>query len=90
MHRKCKNIGIMSNIALEGLLYRLKGSLSLDNRQWLAEHLVEPANEATTPYTIEELQARTNHGVQQIEAGNYYTQEDCAQKCEDLIHQFAL
>ena len=80
----------MSEIALEGLLFRLKGTLSLDNRQWLAEHLVEPANEASTPYTIEELETRAENGVQQIKAGNFYTTNECVQRREDLIRQFAL
>ena len=91
MQRKtAKYIITMSEIALEGLLFRLKGTLSLDNRQWLAEHLIEPANEASTPYTIEELQSRAENGVQQIKAGNFYTTTECAQRREDLIRQFAL
>lgn len=79
----------MSDLALEGLLFRLKGTLSLDNRQWLAAHLIEPTTEATTPYTIEELQNRAERGVQEIEQGNYYTSEECSQRRDELISQYA-
>jgi len=81
---------IMSDIALEGLLLRLKSTLSLSNRQWLAEHLVEPAKDAHTTYTVEELQNRADRGVQQIQNGNYMTSEECAKRREQLISQFSL
>lgn len=75
----------MSEVALEGLLYRLKSTLSLSNRRWLAEHLLEPSREAVVPYTIEKLRCRVEHGVEQIEAGHYYSAEECAQRRQQLI-----
>jgi len=80
----------MSEIALEGLLIRLKSSLTLANRQWLAEHLVEPTREIVSSYTIEELCNRAERGVQQIEAGQGIPASECAARREQLIHQYSL
>lgn len=80
----------MSEIALEGLLIRLKSALSLSNRKWLAEHLIEPTREAVAPYTIEELQQRAERGVQQIEKGNFISAKECSKRREQLINQYSL
>lgn len=40
----------MNAVVLQGLLDYLRSTLSMDNRQWLAAHLVEPSAEAI-PYT---------------------------------------
>ncbi len=80
----------MSEVALEGLLFRLKGTLSLSNRQWLAAHLVEPAKESIMPYTIEELQSRAEQGVQQIEKGQFLTADECSQRRQQLMQQYSL
>lgn len=65
----------MSAVVLQGLLDYLKSTLTMDNRQWLAAHLVEPAEE-TRPYTKEELLARAEEAVREIENGKFYTEEE--------------
>jgi len=69
-----QKIRIMSAIALQGLLDYLLGTLSMDNRRWLAAHLVEPANQSAT-YTKEELIERVDAAEADIQAGHYYTNE---------------
>lgn len=65
----------MSAVVLQGLLDYLKSTLSMDNRQWLAEHLVEPSADMR-PYTKEELIARAEEAVREIENGQFYTEEE--------------
>ena len=65
----------MSAIALQNLLDYLRSTLSLDNRQWLAAHLVEPAAVAR-PYTKEELLARVEDAEEDIAAGRFRTEEE--------------
>lgn len=65
----------MSAVALQGLLSYLRATLSADNRQWLAAHLVEPLEKADS-YTREELMARVEEAEADIEAGRFYTEEE--------------
>jgi len=65
----------MSAVVLQGLLDYLKSTLTMDNRQWLAAHLVEPAEE-TRPYTKEELLARVEEAEADIAAGRFCTEEE--------------
>ena len=65
----------MSAVVLQGLLDYLKSTLTMDNRQWLAAHLVEPA-EKMKPYTCEELVARIEEAETDITAGQCYTEEE--------------
>ena len=65
----------MSAVVLQGLLNYLRATLSVDNRQWLAAHLVEPA-EKVEPYTREELLARVEEAEADIAAGRFYTEEE--------------
>ena len=55
----------MSAVVLQGLLDYLKSTLSMDSRQWLAAHLVEPSAEAI-PYTKEELIAETEDPILEL------------------------
>jgi len=71
---KVAKIRNMSAIALQGLLDYLLGTLSIDNRRWLAAHLVEPVNPSAT-YTKEELIERVDAAEADIQAGHYYTNE---------------
>ncbi len=65
----------MSAVVLQGLLDYLKSTLTKDNREWLAAHLVEPTAE-TRPYTKEELLARVEEAEADIAAGRFYTEEE--------------
>jgi predicted transcriptional regulator len=65
----------MSAVVLQGLLDYLKSTLSLDNRKWLAAHLVEPSTE-TRPYTKEELLARVEEAEADIAAGRFRTEDE--------------
>ena len=65
----------MSAVVLQGLLDYLRSTLTMDNRQWLAAHLIEPA-EDLKPYTREELIARIEEAEADIAAGRCYTEEE--------------
>lgn len=65
----------MSTVVLQGLLDYLKSTLTMDNRQWLAAHLVEPSVDAR-PYTQEELLARVEEAEADIAAGRFRTEEE--------------
>ena len=65
----------MSAVVLQGLLDYLRSTLTMDNRRWLAAHLVEPTEELK-PYTCEELIAETEASVADFEAGRFYTEEE--------------
>lgn len=65
----------MSAVVLQGLLDYLKSTLSPDNRQWLAERLVEPSEEVR-PYSREELMARVEEAEADIAAGRFHTEEE--------------
>ena len=74
----------MSAVVLQGLLDYLKSTLTMDNRQWLAAHLVEPATE-TRPYTKEELLARVEEAEADIAAGRFYTEEEMEAFMDDAL-----
>ena len=65
----------MSAVVLQGLLSYLQATLSVDNRQWLAAHLVAPEENAK-PYTREELIARVQEAEMDIAAGRYCTEDE--------------
>ena len=75
-----KNNAYMSAVVLQGLLYYLRSTLTIDNRRWLAAHLVEPS-EILEPYTSEELRTRIETAEADIAAGRYYSEEEM----EDLM-----
>ena len=77
----------MSAVVLQGLLSYLRATLSADNRQWLAAHLVEPA-EKVEPYTREELIARVNEAEADIAAGRFYTEEEMDSEMEKLLESW--
>ena len=74
----------MSAVALQGLLDYLLDTLSASNRRWLAEHLVEP-DVQLKPYTREELIARAEEGVREIQKGNFYTEEEMEKFMDDAL-----
>ena len=65
----------MSAVVLQGLLDYLRSTLTIDNRRWLAAHLVEPS-EILEPYTSEELRTRIETAEADIAAGRYYSEEE--------------
>lgn len=65
----------MSAVVLQGLLDYLKSTLTMDNRKWLATHLVEPSAEMP-PYTKEELIARAEDAEADIAAGRFISEEE--------------
>ena len=65
----------MSAVVLQGLLDYLRSTLTMDNRQWLAEHLIEPTEELK-PYNCEELIAETEASVADFEAGRFYAEDE--------------
>lgn len=77
---------LMSAAVLQGLLEYLKSTLTMDNRQWLAEHLVEPSAESR-PYTKEELVARAEEAVREIENGQFYTEEEMETLMDEALSE---
>lgn len=65
----------MSAVVLQGLLDYLKSTLTMENRQWLAEHLVETGSDVR-PYTKEELLARVEEAETDIAAGRFRTEDE--------------
>jgi predicted transcriptional regulator len=65
----------MSAVVLQGLLEYLKSTLTMDNRQWLAAHLIEPSADVR-PYTKEELMARVEEAEADIAAGRFRTEDE--------------
>ena len=74
----------MSAVVLQGLLSYLQATLSVDNRQWLAAHLVEPVENAK-PYTKEELIARVEEAEADIAAGRFYTEEEVEKEVDKIM-----
>ena len=65
----------MGAVVLQGLLDYLKSTLTMDNRKWLAAHLVEPSAEKP-PYTKQELIARAEDAEADIAAGRFISEEE--------------
>ncbi len=67
----------MSQETLNGLLTYLLGTLSYDNRKWLAKHLLEPkVQDDVIPYTMEEINARLEESEKQIAQGLIYSNDE--------------
>ena len=80
---------LMSAAILQGLLEYLKSTLTMDNRQWLAEHLVEPSAESR-PYTKEELLAETEASVAEAEATRYYSEEEVDEEIDAMFESWKI
>ena len=76
----------MSAVVLQGLLDYLKSTLTLDNRQWLAAHLVEPSAEVL-PYTREELMARVEEAEADIAAGRFRSEGDMEEFMDSALEE---
>lgn len=81
----------MSTATLTSLLDYLYGTLSPSNMRWVAEHLIEHAEEeepSQKPYTIEELHARIARAEADIAAGRVTSHEEVMREWrEELAHQ---
>ena len=73
----------MSEATLQGLLDYLYSTLTPDNMQWLGEHLIEHANPANRPYTMEELNARIDQSERDSAEGKVYDFDDVMREIED-------
>lgn len=79
----------MSAVVLQGLLDYLRSTLSMDNRQWLAAHLVEPSAEAI-PYTKEELIAETEAAVAEAEETHYFSEEEVEAEVDEMFESWKM
>ena len=79
----------MSAAVLQGLLDYLKSTLTMDNRQWLAAHLVEPSVDAR-PYTKEELLAETEASIAEAEATRYYSEEEVEAEVDAMFENWEM
>ena len=77
----------MSTATLTSLLDYLTNALSINNKQWLADHLYQQVykEKGIVPYTIEELQARVAESEAQYAAGEYYSQEEVHRMMDDYV-----
>lgn len=67
----------MSKATLTSLLEFLYGVLSSEDKRWIAEQLIEQANEEELkPYTIEELHERIAKSERDFAEGRYYTHDE--------------
>ena len=80
---------LMSAVVLQGLLDYLKSTLTMDNRQWLAAHLIESA-EDLKPYTREELIAETEAAVEDARAGNFYSEEEVDSEIDAMLESWKI
>ena len=70
-----------ATISLDGLLSFIRSlSLSPDNKEWLAERLVEDARheqaDAPCQYTTEQLEQRLEQSMQSYREGHYCTSDE--------------
>ena len=77
----------MSEATLTNLLEYLYETLTPSNMQWLGEHLIEHANPAVKPYTMEELNARIDQSERDSAEGKVYDFDDVMLEIEK---EFAL
>ena len=63
----------MSIEVLEDLLDYLRSTLDVDNRRWLAQHLMEPDIKR---YTIDELHERIDMAKDDIANGRVYSEAE--------------
>ena len=77
----------MSEATLTNLLEYLYETLTPNNMQWLGEHLIEHANHAVKPYTMEELNARIDQSERDSAEGKVYDFDDVMREIEE---EFAL
>ena len=81
----------MSTTALQGLLEYLYGTLTPKNMRWVADHLIEHANQAEDsnlkPYTMEEINAMLDEAEADIAAGRVIPDEESMRSWREEIAQ---
>lgn len=85
--RKRKNRQAMSEATLSNLLEYLYDTLTPSNMQWLGKHLIEHANPAIKPYTMDELNARIDQSERDSNEGKVY---DFDAVMQEIDKEFAL
>ena len=82
----------MNAVSMNNLWTYLQGlSLTASNRKWLAERLVEPAEDVPPVlHTFEEAIADLDESEKDFERGDVLTDEEFNNKCQALINSFAV
>ena len=76
----------MSKATLTSLLEFLYGLLSPADKRWVAEQLIEQADEEEMkPYTIEELHERIAKSERDFAEGRYYTHEEVMKMLDEEL-----
>ncbi len=79
----------MSTTALQGLLEYLYGTLSPKNMRWVADHLMERAEqaepEALRRYTMDEIDAMLDRAEAEIAAGHGIPHEEVMRRQEEKL-----
>ena len=74
----------MSTEALFGLLEYLRETLSIDNRKWLAEHLVV-SDESYHQLTMDEIRDRIKQSERDLAEGNVHTNDEMISFMNDYL-----
>ena len=75
--------GYLHGAPLSGLLEYLYATLPPNSMRWLGEHLIERAQSAEQPYTMEEIDAMLEESERDFEAGRCYSTEQVLQMCRE-------
>ena len=79
----------MNAVSLNNLWLYLQGlTLTADNKRWIADHLYEEARqeeEALSPYTMEEINARLDEAERQVAMGQLIDEEDLVKELEESV-----
>ncbi len=79
----------MNAVSLNNLWLYLQGlTLTADNKRWIADHLYEEARqeeEALSPYTMEEINARLDEAERQVAMGQLIDEEDIVKELEESV-----
>lgn len=75
--------GFSQGAPLTGLLEYLYATLSPNSMRWLGEHLIEHAQSAVQPYTMDEIDAMLEESERDFEAGRCYSTEQVLQMCRE-------
>ena len=74
----------MSTEALFGLLEYLRETLSIDNRKWLAEHLVV-SDESCHQLTMDEIRDRIKQSERDLTEGKVHTNDEMISFMNDYL-----
>ena len=81
----------MSTTALQGLLEYLYGTLTPNNMRWVADHLIEHANQldepSPKPYTMDEINAMLDQAEANFAAGKGIPDEEAWHEYDEVLNQ---